>query len=116
MGAWGIGLYSSDFAQDLGGAVKAVARLPFPPEALLRYLATTEPGSADNPKDEDHTVFWLTVADQFARRGIDCPAAQERAMAIIADGADLAMMAWTRNPSPNGAPCWRRCAKPSPLR
>jgi hypothetical protein len=38
-------------------------------------------------------VFWLTVADRFARKGVDCPTARDRALAIIADGADLATMA-----------------------
>src|SRR5215471_10144193 len=93
MGAWGVGLYSSDFALDLRGSVKAVARLPFEPAKLLELLCATEPSPANNPKDSDHTVFWLTVADQFAKRGIDCPMARDRALAIIADGADLATMA-----------------------
>jgi hypothetical protein len=34
----------------------------------------------------------LTVADQFAKRGIDCRRARDRALAIIADGTDLAVM------------------------
>jgi hypothetical protein len=93
MGAWGIGLYSSDVALDLRGSVKAVARLPFAPDKLLELLCATEPSPANNPKDSDHTIFWLTVADQFAKRGIDCNQARDRALAIIADGADLAAMA-----------------------
>jgi hypothetical protein len=93
MGAWGSGLYSSDFALDVRGAVKAVARLPFPPDKLLEYLCAAEPSTANDPKDPDHTVFWLTVADQFAKRGIDCPGARDRALAIISDGIDLATMA-----------------------
>src|SRR5271166_1147865 len=92
MGVWGVGLYSSDFAQDLRGSVKAVARLPFAPEKLLDYLRAAEPSAADDPNDSDHTIFWLTVADQFARRAIDCPYARERALAIIRDGSDLAAM------------------------
>ena len=35
MGAWGSGLYSSDFALDVRSAVKAVARLPLPLDKLL---------------------------------------------------------------------------------
>lgn len=92
MGSWGIGLYSSDFAQDLRGSVKAVARLPFSPAELLDLLREGEPGAANDTGDPDHSIFWLVVADQFARRGIDCPAARERALTIIADGADLAAM------------------------
>lgn len=93
MGAWGIGLYSSDFAQDLRSSVRAVARLPFEPERLLDYLCETEPAAANDPKDPDYTIFWLTVADQFAKRGIACPRARERAVAIIVDGIDLSAMA-----------------------
>lgn len=92
MGAWGIGLYSGDFALDLRGSVKAVARLPFAPDKLLELLCATEPSPANNPKDSDHTIFWLTVADQFAKRGIDCNRARDRALSIIADGTDLATM------------------------
>jgi hypothetical protein len=93
MGAWGIGLYSSDFAMDLRGCVNAVVRLPFDPDRLLETICQSEPSSANDVTDPDHTVFWLTVADQFAKKGIDCPTARDRALAIIADGADLATMA-----------------------
>jgi hypothetical protein len=93
MGAWGSGLYSNDFALDVRGAVKAVARLPFPPDRLLEYLCAAQPAAAHDPKDADHTVFWLTVADQFAKRGIDCAGARDRALAIITDGSDVKMMA-----------------------
>ena len=77
MGAWGVGLYSSDFALDLRGAVKAVARLPFPSDKLLDYLCASQPAAANDPQDVDHTVFWLTVADQFAKRGIDSATARQ---------------------------------------
>ncbi len=93
MGAWGVGLYSSDFAMDLHGCVNAVVRLPFDPDRLLETVRLAEPAAASDAGDPDHTVFWLTVADLFARKGIDCPAARDRALAIIDDGADLAMMA-----------------------
>jgi hypothetical protein len=93
MGAWGIGLYSSDFAMDLRGSVKAVARLPFTPDRLLEFLCAAEPAAANDPKDADYSIFWLTLADQFANRGIDCASARERALGIITSGADLAAMA-----------------------
>ena len=92
MGAWGIGLYSGDFALDLRTSVKAVAHLPFPPDELLDLLRSIEL-AADDAADPDHTVFWLVVADQFAKRGIDCAGARNRSLAIIADGSDLATMA-----------------------
>jgi hypothetical protein len=93
MGAWGIGLYSNDFALDLRETVKGVARLPFEPEKLLELLCSQDPKTANEAADEDHTMFWLVVADQFARRGIDCPRARNRALEIIADGTDLKTMA-----------------------
>jgi hypothetical protein len=92
MGAWGPGLYSDDFALDLRGMVKSVARLPFAPDKLLELLCAATPESAREAEDEGHTVFWLVVADQFAKRGIDCPPARDRALGIIADGSDLKMM------------------------
>ncbi len=93
MGAWGVGLYSSDFALDMRSCIDAVIRLPFDPDQLLKTIRRTEPAAADDVADADHTVFWLTVADRFAHKGVDCPTARDRALAIIADGADLATMA-----------------------
>jgi len=93
MGAWGTELYASDFGQDMRDSVKAVARLPFEPARLLDYLCATEPRAANDSQDPDHAVFWLTVADQFNKRGIDCTDARDRALAIIAKGSDLAAMA-----------------------
>jgi hypothetical protein len=93
MGAWGTGLYSSDFAQDLRGTVAAVARLPFEPARLLHFLCEAEPSVSNDNTDSDHTSFWLVVADQFVKRGIDCLPVWEKALAIIKDGADLAAMA-----------------------
>jgi hypothetical protein len=93
MGAWGIGLYQSDFALDLKETVKGVTRLPFETDKLLELICSEDPEAANDAKDEDHTIFWLVVADQFAKRGIDCEPARDRALAIIADGADLATMA-----------------------
>lgn len=92
MGAWGVALYSNDFAKDVSASVKAVSRLPFEPATLLEYLCQVEPRASNDPKDTDHTLFWLVVADQFVKRGVDCPPARERALAIIADGTDLAAM------------------------
>lgn len=93
MGTWGVGLYSSDYALDMRGCIDAVVRLPFDPDRLLETICLTESSTANDVTDPDHTVFWLTVADRFARKGVDCPTARERALAIIADGADLATMA-----------------------
>jgi hypothetical protein len=50
MDVWGEGLYSGDFAMDLRGTIRAVARLPFYGERLLKILCETEPGAANDPR------------------------------------------------------------------
>jgi hypothetical protein len=92
-GVWGAGLDSGDFAMDLRRTIGAVARLPFDGDRLVEILAQTEPTVANNPEDEDHTTFWLVVADQFAKRAIICDRAREKGLAIIDAGSDLAMHA-----------------------
>jgi len=88
LGSWGAGLYSGDFAADLRAAVSAVARLPFDGDRLVEILSDVEPEASRNTSDDDHTTFWLVVADQFARRGIVSSHAQTRALAIMESGAD----------------------------
>jgi hypothetical protein len=92
MEAWGTALYAGDFVADLRGAVAAVTRLPFDGERLVKFLCETEPGAAREPTDPDHTIFWLVVADQFAKRGIACATARDAALTIIDEGRDLATM------------------------
>lgn len=92
MGAWGPGLYSSDFALDLKPTVSALARLPVPDTDVHRYASDANPGVADSPTHEDYSTFWLVLADQFAKKGIDCPLTHQRALDIIDSGADIAMM------------------------
>ncbi len=92
MGAWGPGLYSSDFAMDLRPLVAALARLPIADHEFRRYASDANAGVADNPEDEDYSAFWLTLADQFAKKGIDCPYTRETALSIIDSGADIEMM------------------------
>jgi len=93
MGVWSTGLYSSDFAFDLRSTIRAVSRLPFEAERLVDILRESEPAAANQESDPDHTTFWLVVADQFARRGIVSNAARERALSIIDDDRDIAMLA-----------------------
>src|SRR3954471_15187170 len=92
MGVWAAGLYSGDFAADLRSAVRAVSRLPFDGARLTDILCETEADAATQPQNEDHTTFWLGVADQFPRRGIVCDRVLEKAIAIIDSGTDLALL------------------------
>jgi len=39
MGAWGAGLYSSDFAMDLRPLIAAIARMPMPDGDIQRYVS-----------------------------------------------------------------------------
>jgi hypothetical protein len=80
MSSWGAGLYEDDEACDLRASVKAVCRLPLEGPALLKVLLENE-GDAS-------PAFWLVVADQFQKKGIDSEA-RERALHILDTGQDL---------------------------
>jgi len=93
LGSWGTALYSGDFAADLRRTVAVVARLPFDAERLVDLIVDVERDAATNPDDEDHTVFWLVVADQLTQRGVGSVRARDTALAIIDSGRDLEIMA-----------------------
>jgi hypothetical protein len=93
MGIWGTGLYSGDFAMDLRSTVAALLRLPFDPEKIVEIACGVEPSAASDPKNEEHTTFWLVLADQFVKRGVPCDRLRTKALAIIDSGEDLALMA-----------------------
>lgn len=92
MGVFGSGLYSGDFAMDLRSAISAVVRLPFDTDQLVDILCESESAVANQPDDEDHSTFWLVVADQFAKRSMVCDRVRDKALAIIDSGADVAML------------------------
>jgi hypothetical protein len=92
VGVFGTGLYSGDFAMDLRCTIRAVSRLPFAPDRLIDILCESEPGAAKDPSDDDHTTFWLVVADQFAKRGIESALGRNTALAIIDQGTDIAIL------------------------
>jgi len=93
VGVWGSGLYAGDLAADLRAAVGAVSRLPFDGDRLAEILSGIEPSAAKNSSDEDHTTFWLILADQFAKRGISSAVVRDKALEIIDTGADLVLLA-----------------------
>src|SRR5262245_6085009 len=92
MGVWGTALYSGDFAMDLRATIAAVLRLPFDAERVVDIVCETEPVAANDRRDEEHTTFWLVLADQFARRGIVSDRVRDKALAIIDAGDDVAML------------------------
>jgi hypothetical protein len=92
MGAWGTGLYSSDMAADMRATVKSVLRLPLDEDRIVAILCDGERRAADDRNDEDHTTFWLVLADQFEKRGIAHAPTRDKAIAIIDQGDDLSMM------------------------
>jgi hypothetical protein len=92
MGVFGTGLYSGDFAMDLRSAISAASRLPYDGDRLVDIIRQIEPSAAERPEDEEHTTFWLVLADQFAERGIAASMPRERALEIIDRGLDLEML------------------------
>lgn len=91
MGSWGAGLYSNDIALDLKSAVAAIVKLPFESEQLIKMLAEAFPEEAGRETNEEYTTFWLVLADQFHKRGIDCPDVFSRSLKIIDSHSDLQM-------------------------
>src|SRR5437879_5973901 len=92
MGAWGIGLYSRDFATDLKATISAASRLPLDEEPLVEAICQSEASAATDPADADHTIFWLVLADQLEKRRIFSGRVRETALAILDGGKDAAMM------------------------
>src|SRR5262245_14742714 len=92
MGAWGAGLYSSDMAADMRAVIKSALRLPLDEDRIVDILRDCERHAADDRDDEDHTTFWLVLADQFEKRGVAHAPTREKAIAIIDRGDDLGMM------------------------
>jgi hypothetical protein len=92
MGAWGTGLYANDTAADLKSTIGAVTRLPCDAERIVEILCETQSEEANDPENEDYTTFWLVLADQFHKRGIENSGVIQKALAIIDSGSDLAMM------------------------
>jgi hypothetical protein len=90
MGAWGAGLYADDYAVDLKQTVATLCRLPRSGDDIVRTLSQLEP-AATAPDDADHTTFWLVVADQLHRRGVES-AATIRALRIIDERSNLEVM------------------------
>lgn len=89
MGAWGGGLYSSDFSMDLKGAIGGLTRLPVSDADLVALLWAEYGRKAEGVEAQD---FWLVLADQFERRGMTAPDVFHRAITIVLQGYDLAAL------------------------
>ena len=88
MGSWGTGLYADDFALDLRSDIAGIARLPVDGDEILALLRSSYGELAEDPRSEEYPRFWLVLADQFQRRGIDCPVVTGKALDLIDGGAD----------------------------
>jgi hypothetical protein len=89
MGAWGGGLYDSDFALDLKGTIKGVLRAPLSDDEVLAEMWASH---GEGAVEADALDYWLVLADQFERRGIRRQDVFERAIAIVEAGEDVAML------------------------
>src|SRR5690349_2900442 len=86
MGAWGGGLYDSDFARDLKGLIQGIWRAPLADDELLAEIGAPIPSGPDDIEALDH---WLVLADQLERAGMPRRSVFDRAIAIIETGEDL---------------------------
>lgn len=91
MGSWGPGFYSNDTALDLRSTIAAIVKLPFETQRLVEIAVEAFPDAAKNEVNEDYTTFWLVLADQFHKRGIDNPDLFDKSIDIIDSGLDLRM-------------------------
>ncbi|WP_136420079.1 hypothetical protein [Herbaspirillum sp. ST 5-3] len=89
MGTWGSGIYDDDFAADLRNSVAIVCKVPSGGDRLTEILLQLHGITSES---EDETTFWLVLADQFERRGIECPGVFTTALSIIESGADLSRL------------------------
>ena len=89
MGAWGGGIYDSDFTLDLKGTIKGMLRAPLSEDEVVAEIWTAHGKGAG---DVDALDYWLVLADQFERLGLPRRDVFERALAIIAAGEDIAML------------------------
>jgi hypothetical protein len=92
MGAWGGGLYESDFGSGLRADIGGLMRAPLSDDELLARIAETHlPGGEDDHVDSFD--YWLVLADQLERRGLHRGEVFDRAIRIIEGGEDIAALA-----------------------
>ena len=89
MGAWGGGLYDSDYARDLKAVIAGIWHVPLSDDEILAEIGAPTPGGPDEIDALDH---WLVLADQLERAGSPNRAVFARAIEIIEAGEDLAAL------------------------
>jgi hypothetical protein len=100
MGAWGEGLYDDDEACDVRDTISLLSKMPRDGDAILELVLEQFERDVDL-NDDGCPTFWMVVADQFAKRGIECERAKRLGLAAIETGADLADLA-AREMEPQG--------------
>lgn len=88
MGSWGTGLYQDDEADDLKDTIKLLSKMPANGEKIIDILLDMSEHGGDI-KSEGGPLFWLVVADQFAKKGIVSELAVSKARDIIDSEIDL---------------------------
>jgi hypothetical protein len=89
MGAWGGGLYDSDFALDLKATIKGLMRAPLGEDD---FLAEIEAHVGACVEGADALDYWLVLADQLERHGMARGDISDRAIAIVETGEDVALL------------------------
>jgi len=87
MGAWGTGLYSNDDAADFLSTVRAVLKLPLPPDELVDLLRIEAQDAV-----ADQTTANLIIADQFEKYGVHHPDTFMKAIKILETGQDIEVL------------------------
>ena len=87
MGAWGGGLYDSDFTRDLKATIEAVFQAPMSDEDVLAEIASAH--RCDGDDHVDAFDYWLVLADQLERRGLHRQDVFGRAIAIVEGSEDI---------------------------
>lgn len=88
MGTFGAALYSDDGAADLRSAIGVLAKLPLSGEQIVEALRKEFNGPFDLD-EEGGPASWLVLADQFRKRGLDCPRVFETALVVVDGGLDI---------------------------
>jgi len=88
MGAWGEGLYDDDEACDVRDTISLLSKMPVCGDEILELILEQFERNTDL-NDDGAPTFWMVVADQFAKRGIECEKAMGLGMEAIDSGADL---------------------------